>query len=179
MCLLANKIIDGKGGSALLSDEQNEWVNATKYLSHHKPILSPVKPKDYLIRKLCYVVVTHKYFGLFIGATILLNIIFLASTYQFAPKSFVNALEVGNIVFTVIFALEALMKNVAFGPKMYFADPWNRLDFTIVLLVVIGYFLNLGALAGIFRVLRVARLVSLVRCGRCLFVFSLSCARNT
>jgi hypothetical protein len=38
-----------------------------------------------------------------------------------------------NITFTSIFALESVLKIVAFGVKNYFSDPWNIFDFVTVL----------------------------------------------
>ena len=79
-----------------------------------------------------------------------------------------NAIEVFNIIFAVIFSLEAFLKLSAFG-MYYFQDNWNKFDFIIVILSLLGLAigtifptLNVGSSANLvrsFRVLRVLRLI--------------------
>ena len=55
-----------------------------------------------------------------------------------------------DILFTILFTLEALIKIIAFGffktsltgkgRKSYIKDPWNRLDFLLVLIQIIYQF---------------------------------------
>eukprot|EP00759_Apiculatamorpha_spiralis_P035734 PhF_6_TR36315/c0_g1_i1/m.53109/K04857/CACNA1S; voltage-dependent calcium channel L type alpha-1S len=74
-----------------------------------------------------------------------------------------NILFIFNIVFTIIFGLEAVIKLLAFGPRMYFEDNWNKFDFFVVLATIIGQFIGLGSSASVVRLLRVGRLLRLIR----------------
>ena len=51
------------------------------------------------------------------------------------PASPLNrTLNTFEIIFNVLFSLESAVKIVAMGPKLYFNDGWNRLDFIVVVL---------------------------------------------
>lgn len=80
-----------------------------------------------------------------------------------------------DIIILSIFVLEIILKLIACGkkPYLYFTDPWNLFDFTIVLISFIPYLITGGqsdthAFAAVrllrlfrsFRVFRVLRLVS-------------------
>ena len=58
-------------------------------------------------------------------------------------KSFSDALEAVDIVFTIIFLAEMCMKIVAYGiyfedPDAYLRDPWNCMDGFIVVIGIVG-----------------------------------------
>lgn len=82
-----------------------------------------------------------------------------------------HVLDVLNLIFTGVFALEALFKIIALNPKNYFGDRWNSFDFIIVL----GSFIDIiyGKLSpgsniisiNFFRLFRVMRLVKLLSRG--------------
>lgn len=83
-----------------------------------------------------------------------------------------NILDVLNLIFTGVFAFEALFKIIALNPKNYFGDRWNSFDFVIVL----GSFIDIiyGKLSpggsniisiNFFRLFRVMRLVKLLSRG--------------
>lgn len=69
-----------------------------------------------------------------------------------------------DIFFTLIFAIEALMKIVAFGfvangKNSYLRNAWNAIDFGIVLLSLVSMFItnNKLKIVKILRLLRVLR----------------------
>jgi voltage-dependent calcium channel L type alpha-1D len=83
-----------------------------------------------------------------------------------------HILDILNLIFTAVFALEALFKIIALNPKNYFGDRWNSFDFVIVL----GSFIDIiyGKIGGtgtniisinFFRLFRVMRLVKLLSRG--------------
>lgn len=82
-----------------------------------------------------------------------------------------NILDILNLIFTGVFAFEALFKIIALNPKNYFGDRWNSFDFIIVL----GSFIDIiyGKLSpggniisiNFFRLFRVMRLVKLLSRG--------------
>jgi hypothetical protein len=47
-------------------------------------------------------------------------------------------------MFIVVFTLEAAMKLVAFGPGLYFKEGWNRFDFVVVVVSLLGLFVSAG-----------------------------------
>jgi hypothetical protein len=97
-------------------------------------------PDNWLRQKLAQLT-THKQFENFI----LLLIFFSSSILALEMPSldhdglFFNTLEYIDMAFVVLFALEALVKIlvrgfVANGPGSYLHNPWNMLDFFIVVL---------------------------------------------
>ncbi|XP_056009827.1 voltage-dependent calcium channel type A subunit alpha-1-like isoform X8 [Ostrea edulis] len=86
-----------------------------------------------------------------------------------------------NIIFTILFTIECVLKLLAFGIKNYFHDPWNVFDFITVVGSIIDVLVNeFGELlsskedgeksysifnVGVFRLFRAARLIKLLRQG--------------
>jgi len=62
-----------------------------------------------------------------------------------------------------IFFVEACMKLAAFGPRDYFDDSWNRLDFIIVFESVVSFILDLFLSAGAGFSTSTLRLLRLLR----------------
>lgn len=50
------------------------------------------------------------------------------------PEELTNALEISNIVFTSLFALEMLLKVLVYGPFGYIKNPYNIFDGIIVVI---------------------------------------------
>jgi len=68
-------------------------------------------------------------------------------------------LTVFDQIITVIFTIELIIKWFAYGIKNYFKNGWNRLDFVIVLVSVLGTVLDLLGVADIplFKSIRALR----------------------
>lgn len=73
-----------------------------------------------------------------------------------------------NFIFTGVFALEAVIKISALGPRKYLKDSWNVFDFGILIGSIISIVLYYAAGVKIksavmivrsFRILRVVRLI--------------------
>uniref|UniRef100_H3DC93 Voltage-dependent L-type calcium channel subunit alpha n=1 Tax=Tetraodon nigroviridis TaxID=99883 RepID=H3DC93_TETNG len=74
-----------------------------------------------------------------------------------------------NLIFTVLFTVEMILKLMAFKIKGYFGDPWNVFDFIIVIGSVVDVILsevddseNASVSITFFRLFRVMRLVKLL-----------------
>ncbi|KAK3088414.1 hypothetical protein FSP39_018877 [Pinctada imbricata] len=86
-------------------------------------------------------------------------------------KKYERVLIVINIIFTVLFTIECILKLLAFGLKNYFRDPWNVFDFVTVVGSIIDVLINefqsshLTLNVGVFRLFRAARLIKLLRQG--------------
>ncbi|XP_023344970.1 muscle calcium channel subunit alpha-1 isoform X2 [Eurytemora carolleeae] len=103
---------------------------------------------------------------------IMANTLSLAMKFYKQPQLYTEVLDVFNILFTVFFTLEFILKLGAFRFKNYFADPWNTFDFVIVFgsIIDITYSeLNPGndnmISVSFFRLFRVMRLVKLLSKG--------------
>ncbi|XP_063983728.1 voltage-dependent calcium channel type A subunit alpha-1 isoform X7 [Diachasmimorpha longicaudata] len=116
-------------------------------------------------------------FEYFIMILIVLNTLLLMMKYHEAPPNLLDALSYVNMVVTLLFLIECILKVIAFGCKNFFKDPWNTFDFITVigsivdaLVVEFGCnflcplqenFINVGCL----RLFRAARLIKLLRQG--------------
>ncbi|CAF4186803.1 unnamed protein product, partial [Rotaria sp. Silwood2] len=111
------------------------------------------------LRRLAIRILTHALFSTFVMLTILTNCIFMTLK---------NVPETNEYVFTIIYTLEALTKCVARGFILkkftFLRDPWNWLDFIVITLAYITFFVNLGNVSVLrtFRVLRALKTVAVV-----------------
>jgi hypothetical protein len=58
--------------------------------------------------------------------------------------------------FVAVFSAEMLLKLLAWGPRAYFRDAWNVMDFTIVSLALLAFVPHVSNVTAI-RVLRLLR----------------------
>jgi len=72
-----------------------------------------------------------------------------------------------DFLVTIIFLIESIMKIITFGflfngPPSYLQNPWNLLDFTVILLSMasLSPLANFFNFVKMFRILRVLRLIS-------------------
>jgi len=130
--------------------------------------LKPTHP----LRAMAIKITSNKLFDKVILSLILLNCLFLCMNdpMDTDKNSTLNiVLQVAGTIFGAFFFVEMLLKIVAMGfytpftpgKQSYLQDPWNDLDFTLVALWFVGFFLdvNLSALRT-FRVLRPLRTLS-------------------
>ena len=90
--------------------------------------------KPCLPSKLIEDVVEGEGFQQLIIYIILLNTLFLASEFYDEPEYYKNITNIGNVVFTAIFAFEMVFKLMGLGFKKYMNDPFNIFDCLIVLM---------------------------------------------
>ncbi|CAJ0958908.1 unnamed protein product [Ranitomeya imitator] len=79
-------------------------------------------------------IVDSKYFGRGIMIAILINTLSMGIEYHEQPDELTNALEISNIVFTSLFALEMVLKLLVYGPFGYIKNPYNIFDGIIVII---------------------------------------------
>ncbi len=74
-------------------------------------------------------------------------------------EMFCKVLSVFDKIFTVIFTIELILKWFGYGITNYFKNGWNRLDFLIVVVSVVGTTLDLLGVADIpvFKSMRTLR----------------------
>ncbi|MBW01338.1 Voltage-dependent T-type calcium channel subunit alpha-1G, partial [Eschrichtius robustus] len=79
------------------------------------------------------------------------------------PEELTNALEISNIVFTSLFALEMLLKLLVYGPFGYIKNPYNIFDGVIVVISVWEIVGQQGGGLSVLRTFRLMRVLKLVR----------------
>ncbi|XP_069920261.1 voltage-dependent T-type calcium channel subunit alpha-1H isoform X2 [Oryctolagus cuniculus] len=105
-------------------------------------------------------IVDSKYFNRGIMVAILVNTLSMGVEYHEQPEELTSALEISNVVFTSLFALEMLLKLLACGPLGYVRNPYNIFDGVIV---VISVWEILGQADGGLSVLRTFRLLRVLK----------------
>uniref|UniRef100_A0A8B9HP71 Sodium channel protein n=1 Tax=Astyanax mexicanus TaxID=7994 RepID=A0A8B9HP71_ASTMX len=127
-------------------------------------IFSPFHP----IRRASIKILVHSYpfccstKGLFIMCTILTNCCFMAMS---EPAPWAKYVE---YTFTGIYTFESLIKILArgfcIGPFTFLRDPWNWLDFSVIVMAYVTEFVDLGNVSALrtFRVLRALKTISVI-----------------
>uniref|UniRef100_A0A8C3VHF4 Sodium channel protein n=1 Tax=Catharus ustulatus TaxID=91951 RepID=A0A8C3VHF4_CATUS len=124
-------------------------------------ILTPFNP----IRKIAIKILVHSYpffFIMLIMCTILTNCVFMTMSN---PPDWTKNVE---YTFTGIYTFESLIKILARGFCLegftFLRDPWNWLDFSVILMAYVTEFVNLGNVSALrtFRVLRALKTISVI-----------------
>ncbi|XP_074429497.1 sodium channel protein type 5 subunit alpha-like [Larus michahellis] len=127
-------------------------------------ILSPFHP----IRRTAIKILVHSLFTLFIMCTILTNCVFMALTESSKTSPSPSWSKYVEYTFTGIYTFESLIKILARGFCLneftFLRDPWNWLDFSVIVMAYVGAFSNLGSVSVLrtFRVLRALKTISVV-----------------
>uniref|UniRef100_A0A8C6KJX9 Voltage-dependent P/Q-type calcium channel subunit alpha-1A n=1 Tax=Nothobranchius furzeri TaxID=105023 RepID=A0A8C6KJX9_NOTFU len=104
-----------------------------------------------------------------IMALIALNTIVLMMKFQGASANYDDVLKYLNIVFSIFFFMESILKIIAFSPLNYFRDAWNVFDFVSVIGsitdILVTEFWNNFINLSFLRLFRAARLIKLLRQG--------------
>ena len=107
---------------------------------------------------------TSEWFEKAIIFIILLNTVILAIHWPAMNKELEQGLQVLNYCFTVLFALEALIKIIGLGPQRWWFDKFNVFDAIIVVISIFELGLQDGGSGALlaFRALRVLRVLRLL-----------------
>ncbi|XP_042294491.1 voltage-dependent T-type calcium channel subunit alpha-1H isoform X2 [Sceloporus undulatus] len=108
-------------------------------------------------------IVESKYFNRGIMIAILINTLSMGIEYHEQPDELTNALEISNIVFTSMFALEMVLKLLAFGIWGYIKNPYNIFDGIIVVISVWEIIGQSDGGLSVLRTFRLLRVLKLVR----------------
>ncbi|XP_029461524.1 sodium channel protein type 2 subunit alpha-like isoform X4 [Rhinatrema bivittatum] len=121
-------------------------------------ILTPFNP----LRKIAIKILVHSLFSMLIMCTILTNCAFMTLT---SPPDWAKNVE---YTFTGIYTFESLIKIMARGFCLekftFLRDPWNWLDFSVIVMAYVTEFVNLGNVSALrtFRVLRALKTISVI-----------------
>ncbi|XP_041033556.1 voltage-dependent T-type calcium channel subunit alpha-1I [Carcharodon carcharias] len=108
-------------------------------------------------------IVESKYFNRGIMMAILINTISMGIEHHEQPEELTNVLEISNIVFTSMFALEMILKLTAFGFFSYLRNPYNIFDGIIVIISVCEIVGQSDGGLSVLRTFRLLRVLKLVR----------------
>ncbi|XP_063064057.1 voltage-dependent T-type calcium channel subunit alpha-1I-like [Engraulis encrasicolus] len=108
-------------------------------------------------------IVESKYFNRGIMIAILINTISMGIEHHEQPEELTNILEICNIVFTSMFALEMILKLTAFGCFNYLRNPYNIFDGIIVVISVCEIIGQSDGGLSVLRTFRLLRVLKLVR----------------
>ncbi|XP_060774754.1 sodium channel, voltage-gated, type I like, alpha b isoform X6 [Neoarius graeffei] len=120
--------------------------------------LSPFNP----VRRLSIKVLVHSMFSFVIMCTILTNCAFMTLSN---PPDWAKNVE---YTFTGIYTFESLIKILArgfcVGKFTFLRDPWNWLDFSVIVMAYVTEFVDLGNVSALrtFRVLRALKTISVI-----------------
>ncbi|CAF2018504.1 unnamed protein product [Rotaria magnacalcarata] len=110
-------------------------------------------------RRLAIRILTHSLFTTLIILTILTNCVFMTLK---------NPPEVNEYIVTAIYTVEVLIKCIARGfvleKHTFLRDPWNWLDFLVIVLAYVTFFVNFEnfTILRTFRVLRTLKSVAIL-----------------
>jgi hypothetical protein len=110
---------DSKGGQAMLTPQQQQWLTIQRMLASTQFEACKKAPPSF-IGHLVFEVVTSSWFEWLVLGLIIGNMIILALSHAGMDEAWVDATSYANLVFTGLFAVEAVMKITAFGPHQYF-----------------------------------------------------------
>ncbi len=85
-----------------------------------------VKPPTNKIRRFIFDLQASPIFETVILICIMINIVLMAIVYEGASDQYLANIGILNLVFTVIFICEAILKLSALGIRGYFHNPWNQ-----------------------------------------------------
>ncbi|KAJ8283607.1 hypothetical protein COCON_G00024570 [Conger conger] len=108
-------------------------------------------------------IVESKYFNRGIMIAILINTISMGIEHHEQPDELTNVLEICNIVFTSMFALEMILKLTALGCFSYLRNPYNIFDGIIVIISVCEIIGQSDGGLSVLRTFRLLRVLKLVR----------------
>uniref|UniRef100_A0A8C3LSA9 Voltage-dependent T-type calcium channel subunit alpha n=1 Tax=Chrysolophus pictus TaxID=9089 RepID=A0A8C3LSA9_CHRPC len=108
-------------------------------------------------------IVDSKYFNRGIMIAILVNTISMGIEHHEQPEELTNILEISNVVFTSMFALEMILKLAAFGLFDYLRNPYNIFDSIIVIISIWEIIGQSDGGLSVLRTFRLLRVLKLVR----------------
>ena len=119
----------------MVTESQMRWIMVQDLLATAKPNFDiMIRPRGKF--KIFFFKLIHsKAFEIIIMVCIILNILSMAMVYESMSDSYSSMLNQINLVFTLIFIVEFVLKIIALDFQ-YFKVSWNIFDFTIVMLSI-------------------------------------------
>ena len=160
------KISAATGEMVFETSGQKNWAEALKMKQRQNldaEALRAEEPK-FFIRKYLHRFVRWRRFELFVVLCIAVNVLMMVTEHEGEPATLTGARTSANEFFAWVFILELVFKVIAFTPRGYLRDPWNRFDALVVAGSVPGIFgASVGPGATLLRTFRLGRLFKLVK----------------
>ncbi|XP_067843459.1 sodium channel, voltage-gated, type I-like, alpha isoform X1 [Heptranchias perlo] len=154
------------GQDIFMTEEQKKYYNAMKKLGSKKPQKPIPRPLN-KIQGMVFDFVTQQVFDITIMILICLNMVTMMVETDDQSDEMNDILSWINLVFIVLFTSECVLKMIALR-YYYFTIGWNIFDFVVVILSIIGMFLDeiieeYFVSPTLFRVIRLARIGRILR----------------
>ena len=173
--------MDGDGGGEVDEDEfLTWWTSDSAVAAELKKALEPFLKAEAApkfpanlcpgVSDMCYKVVVNPAFEWVILVLVSINAVMMATDRYPMTESHHNFLYTVEVLFCVIYSIEALIKIIAYGLRPYTKNGFNLMDFVIVIFSIVGLIIpkfegaaalrGLRVLVKMLRVLRVFKLLS-------------------
>eukprot|EP01043_Picozoa_sp_COSAG02_P047092 COSAG02_NODE_4477_length_5322_cov_8.823090_2_plen_1152_part_00 len=152
-------------GMEKLTKDQMQWLSIMRHLQHVRP--EKKREPARADREAAFKIASSPKFDTFIMCTIMVNCVVMGMKTHGESEAMADFQEGVNLICTIIFTAEAVIKIFAFGFSEYFRDSWNRFDFFVVAgswvdILLRVFELMTGVNYAIFRIVRIARIVGRV-----------------
>ncbi|CAK9820055.1 Voltage-dependent T-type calcium channel subunit alpha-1G [Anthophora plagiata] len=150
-------------------DEGDKWTKSSRARKFLRTCGSRCVCAVRCIRRAIKKLVEHKYFQQGILLAILINTLSMGIEYHNQPEQLTIVVEISNIVFSAVFAVEMLLKIIAEGPFGYISNGFNVFDGVVVVLSVVeicqAFVEERSGSSGlsVLRTFRLLRILKLVR----------------
>uniref|UniRef100_A0A8C0G2H6 Sodium channel protein n=1 Tax=Chelonoidis abingdonii TaxID=106734 RepID=A0A8C0G2H6_CHEAB len=149
-----------------MTEEQKKYYNAMKKLGSKKP-QKPIPRPANKFQGLMFDIVTKQAFDISIMILICLNMVTMMVETDDQNDETKHILYWINVVFIVLFTGECVLKLISLR-YYYFTIGWNIFDFVVVILSIVGVFLDkvieeYFVSPTLFRVVRLARIGRILR----------------
>uniref|UniRef100_A0A3P8V5L0 Voltage-dependent L-type calcium channel subunit alpha n=1 Tax=Cynoglossus semilaevis TaxID=244447 RepID=A0A3P8V5L0_CYNSE len=111
-----------------------------QYALKARPLMCYIPKNPYQYR--VWYIVTSSYFEYLMFFLIMLNTLCLGMQHCNQSDHVTKLSDMLNLIFTVLFTVEMILKLMAFKARGYFGDPWNVFDFIIVVGSVVDVILS-------------------------------------
>lgn len=125
-----------------------------------------VKPFPYIpgISESLNAIVQTSAFDMAVMTVVILNTFFMCLEHHGSEQWLTDMVHLSEIIFTIMYMTEAIMKMVGLGVLPYFSVQLNCMDFVIVCTSIAGFFLPAMSTFASFRVVRlVVKMLRVVR----------------
>ena len=160
------------GKNYMLTESQKKWVKNRLDIIYASPIIKMQVPDNEWKQPFFYIA-ENKFVQNFIFFCIVINTIILSLSWYGQSESMINSIDNINILFTVIFSLEFVIKIIGYGHR-FFIDGWNIFDMIIVFVTILGIILSsvstmsVGPQTTIIRSFRIMRIFFFFKSNRAL-----------
>lgn len=150
----------------LLTKTQADWCEVLIFCYQQKPWVK-FQSTGSQLRDTCYRIIVWPIFDRLIFLCIVLNTVCLALTWYGEPDGLKETLNKINLVFNIIYTVEATIKLLGLG-ETFFSDGWNNFDLVIVVSAWLGFLaqavgINIGAFTTVIRSFRISRVFKIIK----------------